>query len=156
MALRFRPTPPQFRTSILLFPRWAAHSCLLCQVYAHCVLNCHCMRVIDRFSRECPQPTSVLLIRTSRPTCANQDDWAFVTPRRSIGEFYSHSQTTQLNTKAISWHRSEGFILPYTVKSIFGPRAILIWEGDRDMVVPRTNRFLQGLSYASFLVLSTW
>ncbi len=40
-------------------------------------------------------------IRTPLPTCANQDAWVAITPKRPKIEFYSHSHAARLNTKSV-------------------------------------------------------
>ncbi len=72
-------------------------------------------------------------IRTPRPTCANQDAWAVITPKRP-------KKVNSIHTDAWhAWTRAP----PRNIVQKAVYRSILIWW-DRDMagVVRRTNRFV--------------
>ncbi len=74
-------------------------------------------------------------IRTPLPTCANQDAWVVITPRRSkanfIGTAVWHAWTRTLLLVSSSRLYFPQYIFPHHLSS-FGHRAILIWA-DRDM-----------------------
>ncbi len=102
-------------------------------VEASCYLLAPCTRAIDRSSRA--NYRSILVLTSLANTCAYQDAWVVITPKRpkanSIRSAAWHAWTRTQPRNIVQKSVFSEYIFP-SYLSAFGHRAILIW-GDRDM-----------------------